>query len=297
MSSNQPNNSERIDQLMVDAATQGLDHAEAAELRDAIDRDPALQAEADAYELAATVTELALTGISADETLPASLRERLVADAAQHLPATPQGSAAQPELKLTGTPAAQPAPASQPEPAKFSFTDGRAFGWYVAAAALIALFMVIGQQPQGTSTDNTPPPQLTDAERYEKLADDDATVAADWGYNPDGGDQRFENAGGQVIFNPDQQTGFMKLTGLPVNDPTKEQYQLWIVDATRSGDETTDRIDGGVFNVNEAGEVIIPIDPKITARKPVVFAITVEQPGGVVVSKGPLHIVAAVEAG
>jgi hypothetical protein len=35
---------------------------------------------------------------------------------------------------------------------------------------------------------------------------------------------------------------------------------------------------------NADGEVIIPINAKLKARKPAMFAVTVEKPGGVVVS-------------
>ena len=56
-------------------------------------------------------------------------------------------------------------------------------------------------------------------------------------------------------------------------------------------------IDGGVFDIPAgADEVIVPIDAKLRADNPAVFAITLEQPGGVVVSEGPLLVVAPVGA-
>jgi len=86
---------------------------------------------------------------------------------------------------------------------------------------------------------------------------------------------------GDVVWSDAKQTGYLKLKGLPVNDANKEAYQLWIFDETQS-DKTP--IDGGVFNVTADGEVVIPIDAKLRARNPKAFAITIEQPGGVVVS-------------
>jgi len=85
----------------------------------------------------------------------------------------------------------------------------------------------------------------------------------------------------------------MRLSGLPANRSAAEQYQLWIVDPSR--DERP--IDGGVFDI-PAGvdEVIVPIDAKLRAADPKAFAITLEQPGGVVVSDGPLLVVAPVDA-
>ena len=80
----------------------------------------------------------------------------------------------------------------------------------------------------------------------------------------------------------------MRLVGMPVNDPKVRQYQLWIVDPDRDARP----VDGGVFDVTDAGEVIIPIDAKLAVSDPAAFAITVEKPGGVVKSAGPLQVVA-----
>ena len=82
----------------------------------------------------------------------------------------------------------------------------------------------------------------------------------------------------------------MLLTGMPVNNPESSQYQLWLVDAERDSNP----VDGGVFDI-PPGEstVIIPIDAKLAVNNPAAFAITREKPGGVVVSKGPLLVVAS----
>ena len=77
---------------------------------------------------------------------------------------------------------------------------------------------------------------------------------------------------------------------MPANDPGQSQYQLWIVDPDRSAQP----VDGGVFDIpSGTKEVIIPIDAKLDVSKPQAFAITLEKPGGVVVSAGPLLVVAA----
>lgn len=90
------------------------------------------------------------------------------------------------------------------------------------------------------------------------------------------------DAGGEVSWSPVLQAGYMTIVGLEPNDPAKSQYQLWIFDATR--DERYP-VDGGVFDVpGGGGEVVIPIDAKIKVREATLFAITVEKPGGVVVS-------------
>ena len=73
----------------------------------------------------------------------------------------------------------------------------------------------------------------------------------------------------------------MRFVGLPKNDPRVEQYQLWIFDPAQS--EATP-VDGGVFDVDDRGEVIVRIDPKLKITGPTLFAVTIEKPGGVVVS-------------
>ena len=277
---------ERLDALMVAAATEGLAPQDAAELAAALAKDATLAAEAEAYELAATAIDLALVKVAIDESLPQSLREKLLADASNQTASSEPVTPASPGLKLSGT-AAQP---SSAQAQGFSWTDGRAFGWYAAIAATIALCVLLLQPNQPATNDPTPL-----ANQYAALAQDPDTVSGAWGFAGTDADERYANATGEVIYNTETQTGYMKLNGMPINNPTELQYQLWIVDGTRSNNETTDRIDGGVFNVTAQGEVIIPIDAKIVARQPAVFAITVEKPGGVVVSKGPLQVVAVVE--
>lgn len=90
----------------------------------------------------------------------------------------------------------------------------------------------------------------------------------------------------------------MTFRNLSPNDPTQRQYQLWVVDPSRDKHP----VDGGVFdiascpadaNTTPSGEVIVPIVCKLPVASPAAFALTVEKPGGVVVSAGPLVLVAA----
>ncbi len=87
------------------------------------------------------------------------------------------------------------------------------------------------------------------------------------------------------MFDPVTQQGYLRFRGIPANDPRLEQYQLWIADASRTPPEP---VDGGVFNTPQStatGDVIIPFEAKLPVGKPAAFVVTVEQPGGVVVSK------------
>jgi len=87
---------------------------------------------------------------------------------------------------------------------------------------------------------------------------------------------------GDVVWDPRQQRGFLRLRGFVANDPQRAQYQLWIFDAGRD-----DRypVDGGVFDV-PAGhdEVLVPVHPTLPVSRAVAFAVTIESPGGAMVS-------------
>lgn len=85
---------------------------------------------------------------------------------------------------------------------------------------------------------------------------------------------------GDVVWSNERQAGYMRFRGLLKNEPTKEQYQLWIIDPSRDDEP----IDGGVFDIESSGEVIVQIDAKLKVINPAAFAITIEKPGGVVVS-------------
>jgi anti-sigma-K factor RskA len=91
-----------------------------------------------------------------------------------------------------------------------------------------------------------------------------------------------ETASGDVVWDARTQRGFLRLHGFVPNDPERAQYQLWIFDAARD-----DRypVDGGVFDVPpDRNELIVPMHPTLPVSRAVAFAITVEPPGGVVVS-------------
>ncbi|MCA9254371.1 MAG: anti-sigma factor [Phycisphaerales bacterium] len=104
--------------------------------------------------------------------------------------------------------------------------------------------------------------------------------------------ESYRTVRGEVIWSDARQCGFLRLQGLPPNDPKRAQYQLWIVDPTRDDKP----VDGGVFDIPEdTKETLVPIHAKLNVSHPRVFAITLEKPGGVVVSEGPLLVTAAGE--
>ena len=87
---------------------------------------------------------------------------------------------------------------------------------------------------------------------------------------------------GNVVWDGKTQKGFLEVSGLPQNNPSQKQYQLWIVDPDRTHKEP---VDGGVFDVLADGTVLVPIKAALNLREPTVFAVTEEPPGGVVVSE------------
>jgi hypothetical protein len=122
----------------------------------------------------------------------------------------------------------------------------------------------------------TPPPPTAFEARERLLADAKDTVRVEW--TPGKG----ATVSGDVVWSPSAQRGFMRFRGLAKNDRSAIQYQLWIFDAAR---DQRYPIDGGVFDVDaETGDVVVPIVAKLAVDKPKLFAVTIEKPGGVVVS-------------
>lgn len=155
-------------------------------------------------------------------------------------------------------------------------------GWAVAALLLITLW--VGRPGPTAGPDPVP---ATLAESRTALIADAGTLQLDWAPSAWAD---FEGVRGDVSWNDERQEGYLRLVGMPANDPLLSQYQLWIVDPGRDEEP----VDGGVFDIPPgATEVIVPIAAKLAVDRPAAFAITRERPGGVVVSEGPLLVVAS----
>jgi anti-sigma-K factor RskA len=117
------------------------------------------------------------------------------------------------------------------------------------------------------------------AQRQDLLASAEDLVRIDWTATED---PAASGASGNVVWSPSAQSGFMLFEGLAPNDPAVSQYQLWIFDGTRSQEQP---VDGGTFDVPAGSDqIVVRIDAKLPVREAALFAVTVEQPGGVVVS-------------
>ncbi|MBU6300195.1 MAG: anti-sigma factor [Verrucomicrobia bacterium] len=96
------------------------------------------------------------------------------------------------------------------------------------------------------------------------------------------GTDAFGQMSGKVIWSDQLQEGYLTLTRLAANTPSVSQYQLWIVDPSRDEEP----VDGGVFDIPPDRETtVIRIRNPLAVNDPKAFVITLEQPGGVVVSK------------
>lgn len=255
-----PSSHDRRLELLADRALFGLSPEELRELQQLGGDDSPV----DDVALAAAALDLGLHGHAmAHETMPAHLRQRTL-DAMRQ--AAADGRKTMPPI----------VPGSVEHRVANETPRRDWLGWAVAAAALAVAAFSFTRQPKLTETS---PIEL----RSELLAaakrDPGSVFQADWTATAD---PAAKGAGGKVIWSDKLQRGVMEFTGLKANDPTQDQYQLWIFDADRP--EATP-VDGGVFNI-PAGkkDVLVPIDARLPITKATLFAITVEKPGGVVVS-------------
>lgn len=266
---------DRLWELLADRALVGLDADDQAELAGLLPSgDESFGRE---FDLAAGAGALAM--LSADErsaALPASLRRKLLADVDSYPASYPAVRSPEP------TPVATPEPQSAPAPRSAASGDGPATlrllvtwsGWAAAAAALAFAFLRPAPTAPVTPVEPAKPGLV---EVVDKSGD---ALRMPW-KDPGGGP-----VAGEVVWSDRLQQGYMRFRGLAANDPAREQYQLWIFDKQRKPEHP---VDGGVFDVSApadpGGDVVVPISAKLPVKSALGFAVTVEPPGGVVVSE------------
>lgn len=291
----------RAQELLMQRAVEGLSDGEAAELAE-------LGADDDvSFDLAAAAIDIATIRY---EDMPAGVADKVllaagVRPSGMTIPTTLPGvlpqkfaPAAAPSTLSTIMSAVEPAKPPQDAPV-IPITQARRSRApmviaYLAAAAGIAVGIgaylwkdaqvvekVVIQEPPIKAT-----PSPSQARRtLLESAKDVKTLA--WTATPD---VAAKGATGDVVWSPSKQEGYMRFAGLATNDPKVLQYQLWIFDKDRDDKYP---VDGGVFDVGPDGEVVVKISPKLYVHEPVLFAVTVEAPGGVVVSKRERIVVTA----
>jgi hypothetical protein len=261
--------------LLCKKAVYGLDESEERKLLE-LEGSTGLDFDAESFEL--TAAAISTYGLDTDPELPANLRARIAADAERFFDAREASESA----AVNGHAVAAEAGVTK------GFSLPSWLGWAVAAAACIMLAINLYTTRQANIEQAQNPPQnrhdtdvrkLTPAQLRAQLIETapDLTRAA-----VAAGNMKNLQPFGDVVWSDAKQAGFVRLTGLPVNDAGRGTYQLWIM--AENQDPKTP-VDGGVFNVTSDGEVIVPIDPRVKVSSPKAFAITIEKPGGVVVSK------------
>jgi hypothetical protein len=248
---------EQLLDLLAQQATQGLSETEATELKTLLSAHPHLHGD----EFDNAVAAILLAGSSDSTPMPATLADKILAAA----------------------PAVQPFKANVIALPRKPVWRSEAAGWWSAAACL--LLAVAGWWPRLSGEQGAQAPvlaTLTPEQQRAALLGSGHAIQASW--SP-GNDAAGNALVGDVVFDPTTQRGYLRFRGIPANDPRLEQYQLWIADAGRTPPEP---VDGGVFNTPQStatGDVIIPFEAKLPVGNPAAFVVTVEQPGGVVVSK------------
>ncbi|HSS00740.1 MAG TPA: anti-sigma factor [Kofleriaceae bacterium] len=270
----------RAHDLLADRALHGLDDADAHELH-------ALGADADlSYDLAAAAVDLATLPI---ELMPADVADRILAAAGDRIiaarqphtlagwvmpsmspPSMSPPSMSPPGMRPSGFHATEAPPRSMAHASSTRPRRRSAAVTFATAASLIALVGVSWWLLRGRAAPTAA------AARAELLAS--ASDVATLAWQP----KEAAGASGDVVWSSSAQRGFMRFVGLPPNDPAKSQYQLWIFDRQR---DQAFPVDGGVFDVSSTGEVVVAITAKLRVDDATLFAVTVERPGGVVVSK------------
>ncbi len=269
--------------LVFDEVTCGLDQSRAREL-DLLEGElgPVASEQRERMHRAALAIEMAFGYRDVDvpaevETRLEKLAERFSSGALVSIPPSSFGAGsaeqfAAPESSLAAQEEGQPV-----------------FGsWWAMAAAALLLFAVAGWWPRWTSGP-IPGSGEPGARIVAESSDADGIELT---FSPTD-DPAAAGATGTLIWDPKLQRGVMRFQGLPANDPSRFQYQLWIFDRER--DERYP-VDGGTFDVTASGVVQIPIRTQLQVREPTLFAVTVEDPGGVVVSDRE-HIVLVATAG
>lgn len=288
MSTHDSNQLDRLLELLADRATAGLGQPELAEL------DALLAAEAaqdvESMDRAAAALAIGLAWQERDaHPLPADLVAKLESQARQAIPASGVGPG--PDAAYRQNAARALSAGDEPASTLKLPPPGEGWkvwaGWLAAAACLLLAAVAWLRTPVLSGTGTADVRTLVDRAS--------GTVERTWGAWPaktdDPAAKPFSGADavkGKVVWNQQLQKGYMVFSGLTPNTPTSTQYQLWIIDKNQKNP-----IDGGVFDITASGEVVVPIAAKLAVKDLVGFGVTVEPPGGVVVSDQTQRVVVA----
>jgi hypothetical protein len=286
---NQPD--EAMVDLLIKQVTEGLSPDEQRAL-DVLDSAVASGNLRDFERAAAAV---ALAGSAHAQALPPALAERLARQANDHFAANSAAGGKPMDLPAARAASAPAAPAATAAAPRAALRSGM-YGWFAAAACLVLAVIAWNRSPPAAppvaiapppvAVVAPPPVPLSAAEQRAELLAKSGSLKVVLGATKD---PAAAGVTGDVVWDPVTQRGFARLVGLAANDPALHQYQLWIFDGGR---DKRYPVDGGVFDIPPAAtEVVIPIHAVLPVLAAKAFAVTVEKPGGVVVS-GREHVVA-----
>jgi len=255
---------ERIGELLMQRATGLLTAPEADALATLFATLP--PGEAARWEQAAAelTAALASESLAAGELIPAALAERIVGHGeamVRSQPVVPRMVAAPVAVPVNGRRAGY----------------GAWMGWMVAAAAVV--LWLVPPRVNSDRAEVVAPVDVVAQLRDSLITRDSTTETIAWTATTD---SAASGASGDVVWSGRAQRGVMRIVGLQANDRRRWQYQLWIFDKTR---DQKYPVDGGVFDVPPgASDVLVAIDARVPVGDAVMFAVTVEPAGGVVVS-------------
>lgn len=224
-----------------------------------------------------TAAAISMVDLPDEEQMPAHLQAKILADADRFYAS---GEAQVKTLKDSGE--------TEEFQKTFEFEPKKSIwqslGWVVAALACVVLAVNLWiSYRRPTEVVNNPPQQITPTptpgimdQRQQLMISMPDVAQQNWSdFDP----KKPLNVQGDVVWSNQAQKGFVRFKNLPVNDKTKETYQIWVFDETQKNP-----VSAGVFDANENGEIIIPMDAAIKITKPTMVGITAEKPGGVMVS-------------
>jgi hypothetical protein len=305
----EPGPQSKLDDATVDLLIKQVTEGLSPEEQRALDVLDSAVASANLREFERAAAAIALAGSAHAQPLPAALAQRLASQAEEHFAAVADAARGETaggdsisDDNIVNLAAARSAAATPALPRAASRSG--AYGWLAAAACLVLAVFAWNRSPPPAPVAAvlTPPvavnppiakpvaPMTAAEERAALLAKSDS-LKIKLGATKD---PAAAGVTGDVVWDPVTQRGFFRFVGLAPNDPAVHQYQLWIFDGGR---DQRFPVDGGVFDIPaNSTEVVIPIHAALPVLSAKAFAVTVERPGGVVVS-GREHVVALGAAG
>ena len=274
---------DRILDLLAEQIGGGLTDEQQAEL-DALLRESLDHSEGE-FEEAASALAQSFAAQAEFEPMPSRVRERCIGSARAVMSEEPVLAQSSAPMPLRFTPVREPS------------RGGFPVGWLAAAACLVLAVFGWLPKPSGTvpvnpwiNTTGNAPTLLDEREAFVQ-AHADAIV---WEFGKWG--DEYADVTGDVVWDPETNTGYMRFSGLPANDPNRERYQLWIVDAARGKPLEVPPIDGGLFDIgSDTGEWVVRFRARLPVDDVYGFGITVENPEGVVISSQERKAVIAVK--